>query len=70
MKGEVPQYTVPAGSWQALRIKNPSSSSSWSLMGTTMTPGFEFSTFVLADRAELTRAYPRHRQIIEELTRE
>jgi len=68
--GEVPQFTVPAGTWQALRIHRPKSADSWSLMGTTMSPGFDFEEFELADRNALTQEFPDHEQIIKELTRD
>lgn len=70
LTGEVPQYVVPGGTWQALRIKTPKSKDSWSLMGTTMAPGFDFNEFDLGDRAALLREFPQHANIIEELTRE
>lgn len=66
---EVPQFVVPGGCWQALRIKSPPSKDSWSLVGTTMTPGFSFDEFELADRSSLQREYPQYKSIIEELSR-
>lgn len=41
--GERPQVTVPAGSWQAAR-----SLGSWTLVGCTVSPAFEFEGFELA----------------------
>ena len=41
--GERPQATVPAGSWQAAR-----SLGSWTLVGCTVSPAFEFEGFELA----------------------
>lgn len=41
--GERPQATVPAGAWQAAR-----SLGSWTLVGCTVSPAFEFQGFELA----------------------
>jgi len=41
--GEEPQLVVPANHWQAAR-----SLGAWTLVGCTVAPGFEFSTFELA----------------------
>jgi len=44
--GERPQAVVPAHIWQRAR-----SLGAWSLVGCTVAPGFEFSSFELADAA-------------------
>ncbi len=41
----------------------------YALVGCTVAPGFEFEDFELARREELARAHPRHRKLIERLTR-
>lgn len=41
--GEAPQAVVPAGAWQAAE-----SLGEWTLVGCTVSPGFEFSGFELA----------------------
>ena len=41
--GERPQGVVPAGCWQAAR-----STGAWTLVGCTVAPGFQFSSFELA----------------------
>lgn len=41
--GEVPQIIVPAGHWQAAR-----STGDWTLVGCTVSPGFQFEGFTLA----------------------
>ncbi len=43
--GELPQGIVPAQTWQAAE-----SSGEWTLVGCTVAPGFEFSTFELAPK--------------------
>jgi predicted cupin superfamily sugar epimerase len=41
--GERPQGIVPSGAWQAAR-----STGEWTLVGCTVSPGFQFSSFELA----------------------
>jgi uncharacterized protein len=65
--GEVFQGAVKAGCWFASRLKD---AASFALVGCTVAPGFDFADFELAARSELVRAYPQHRRLIEELTRE
>jgi predicted cupin superfamily sugar epimerase len=43
--GEVPQAIVPAHAWQAAE-----STGDWTLVGCTVSPGFEFATFELAPK--------------------
>jgi predicted cupin superfamily sugar epimerase len=43
--GERPQAVVPAGAWQAAETLGD-----WTLVGCTVTPGFEFSGFELAPK--------------------
>lgn len=43
LAGEAPQAVVPAGSWQAAE-----SLGDWTLVGCTVAPGFEFSSFEMA----------------------
>ena len=42
---------------------------SYALVGCTVAPGFDFADFEMPDRSELLEQYPKHRQIIEQLTR-
>ncbi len=65
-QGEQLQGIVPAGCWFASRVEQPNS---FSLVGCTVAPGFDFEDFVLAHRNELVAQFPKHRKIIEELTR-
>ncbi len=48
--GEVPQHVVPAGHWFAAE---PLPGCSWSLVGCTVAPGFEFADFELARPEQL-----------------
>jgi uncharacterized protein len=65
--GEVFQEVVRAGCWFASRLKDPAG---FALVGCTVAPGFDFADFEMAKRSELTAAYPKHRKLIEELTRQ
>jgi len=43
-QGELPQHVIPAGLWQ-----QANSLGDWTLVGCTVSPGFEFSGFEIAD---------------------
>ncbi len=64
--GQKPQVVVPAGVWfgSALAIGG-----AWALMGTTMAPGFDFTDYEAADRAEMTARYPEFADAIRRLTK-
>ncbi|KQS32662.1 cupin domain-containing protein [Dyadobacter sp. Leaf189] len=64
--GETFQAVVPAGAWFGSR---PAAGSSYSLVGCTVAPGFDFRDFEMADRAALQAEYPEFQTIIAELTR-
>jgi uncharacterized protein len=66
-EGEVFQAVVKAGSWFASRVRD---AAGFALVGCTVAPGFDFADFELGVRSELIRAFPAHRKLIEELTRE
>jgi uncharacterized protein len=61
------QAVVPAGCWFASHVADWKS---WSLVGCTVAPGFDFADFELAKRKELADKYPQHREVIQRLTRE
>ncbi|HZE86110.1 MAG TPA: cupin domain-containing protein [Puia sp.] len=65
-KGEVFQTVVQAGSWFA---SVPADGGEYSLVGCTVSPGFDFADFELADRGFLSMQYPRYADLIEALTR-
>jgi uncharacterized protein len=65
--GETLQAVVKAESWFASHVKD---GKSFTLVGCTVAPGFDFEDFELAKREELTRHYPRHRELIEKFTRD
>jgi uncharacterized protein len=64
---QVCQATIPAGCWFGAVLDDKES---FSLVGCTVSPGFHFDDFELAQRDELIRAYPAHEAIIKILTRD
>lgn len=64
-RGERPQHIVPAGRWFGAA---PAAGAAYALVGCTVAPGFEFSTFELAERAHLTAKFPDARDLIHRLT--
>ena len=64
--GQIPQYVVPGGHWFAAKSKE---SDTYSLVGCTVAPGFDFKDFELADRANLVSLFPVHKELIETFTR-
>jgi uncharacterized protein len=64
--GQVLQGVVRAGCWFASHVADWNS---FSVVGCTVAPGFEFDDFELGKRAELVATYPQHRELIHRLTR-
>jgi uncharacterized protein len=65
-KGDTFFTVIKAGNWFA---SVPAPGSSYALVGCSVSPGFVFDDFELADRAMLTNAYPQHAALITTLTR-
>jgi len=65
-QGESFQAVVKAGSWFA---SIPAEGSEYALVGCTVSPGFDFTEFELADRDVLTKQYPAFAELIGQLTR-
>jgi hypothetical protein len=63
-KGELLQIVVPANTWFGARTKY----GDYTLAGCTVSPGFDFADFEMADRAQLLQNFPQHREAIELLT--
>lgn len=63
--GEVFQAVVPAGVWFGSK---PAQENSYSLVGCTVSPAFDFRDFELADRQQLMSEFPQHKEVIEMLT--
>lgn len=60
---ERPQIVVPRGTWQGIRTTGD-----FTLMGTTVAPGFEYSDYESGNRTELIALYPQFATLIRELT--
>ncbi|NOT49949.1 MAG: cupin domain-containing protein [Chitinophagaceae bacterium] len=60
------QYIVPANCWFASR---PAAGSEYCFVGCTVSPGFEFYDFELADAGKLSSEYPQHAVLINSLCR-
>ena len=66
LQGDVPQYVVPADTWFAARV---AAGGAFSLVGCSVSPGFDFADFCLAEREALSASFPQHGRLIAELTR-
>lgn len=64
LRGMRPQVIVPGGVWQGSRLKP---GGEFGLMGTTMSPGFEFSDCVWPEGKELVAQYPQVAELIRVL---
>ena len=65
-KGEVLTTVIPAGCRFGSR---PMAGSAFSLVGCTVSPGFDFNDFEMATKQDLLKEYPEHGILIKELTR-
>ena len=61
------QHLVRAGVWQGSRLVK---GGAWALLGTTMSPGFDFADFQLGDRRTLSARYPSQTELIVVLTKD
>ena len=59
------QAVVPKNAWFGANVP---SGTGYALVGCTVSPGFAFEDFELADRKALLKAYPLHDAIIKQLT--
>ena len=62
----VPQVVIPGGSWFAAETLHPNS---YSFVGCSVAPGFDFDDFVLPTQKELLEKFPDHEPLIRRLTR-
>lgn len=65
-KGEEPQVLVPKG----YIFGSAMNDEGFSLVGCMVSPQFQFEDFELFERQSLLNMYPKHKEIIEKLTRE
>lgn len=63
--GETFQCVIKAGNWFAARVAE---GGAYALTGCTVSPGFDFADFELADRDALVLQYPQHAALIAALT--
>jgi len=64
--GQQPQVVVRGGVWQGLRLAE---GGQWALLGTTMSPGFDYADYETGVREELIAHYPDVAEMIREYTR-
>lgn len=66
VNGEIFQFVVSAGCWFA---PEPAKDTTFSFVGCTISPGFDFADFEMAKADELVSLYPQHEELIRRLTR-
>jgi predicted cupin superfamily sugar epimerase len=66
LNGMQPQVIVPRNVWQGARLLQ---SGRLALIGTTVSPGFEFMDYEFGHRHQLVESYPKFRDLIVALTR-
>jgi uncharacterized protein len=66
MAGQQLQVIVPRGVWQGMCLND---GGRFALLGTTVSPGFDFDDFEVGTRNALKREYPSCADLIERLTR-
>ncbi len=60
------QSVIRAGEWFAAK---PGDENSFSLVGCTVAPGFDFADFEMGKREELEKQFPQHTKLIQQFTR-
>lgn len=65
--GETFQAVVKSGSWFAASVNDHDS---YSLVGCTVSPGFDYCDWEIGDMETLVRMYPQHKSIIEKYSRQ
>jgi predicted cupin superfamily sugar epimerase len=63
--GALPQCIVPAGVWFGATLAGEGA---YALVGCTVSPGFDFADFELADCGDLLARFPEHEEVILRLT--
>jgi predicted cupin superfamily sugar epimerase len=62
--GETFQCVIKAGNWFGSRCEEPND---FSLVGCTVSPGFDFADFELANKESLTNRYPHLAELIAQM---
>ena len=65
-EGERFQVIVKSGCWFAASINEKKS---YSLVGCTVSPGFDYRDWKIGNRKKLLEKYPHHKKIIEKYTK-
>lgn len=65
-KGEMFQLTIRSGCWFAASVNEKKS---YSLVGCTVSPGFDYKDWKIGNRKRLAELYPQHTHIIEKYTK-
>lgn len=65
---ETPQGLVAKNVWFGAALDENASPNAYALVGCTVAPGFEFSTFELARQDQMLADFPAHDAIIKRLT--
>src|SRR5215831_11060311 len=65
-QGQRPQVVVRGNVWQGCRL---APGGAWALLGTTMSPGFDFADYEHGDREKLIAEYPGAAAMIRQYTR-
>ena len=66
LNGMQPQVVVPKGVWQGARLFK---GGNFALLGTTVSPGFEWVDYESGCRDELIKSYPKFQELIIALTK-
>ena len=65
-RGQQPQVVVRGGIWQGCKL---APGGNFALMGTTMSPGFDYADYENGNREQLTAQYPGAAALIRKFTR-
>ncbi len=66
-EGEMPQIIIKGGTWFGAFPKHDGT---YSLAGCTVTPGFDFEDFEMAERDKMIAKFPNLEAVIKKLTKE
>jgi hypothetical protein len=70
-RGETPQVVVEGNTWQALRLfELDHAKLGWALMGTTVSPAFEYDDYLIGERKKLLKDFPYLSDTIMRFTRD
>ena len=64
-KTELPQIVIKRNTWFAAEVEDKNS---YSLIGCTVSPGFEFTDFELGAQEKLLQQFPQHAELIKLFT--